>query len=121
MKEKKIIALIGMIILIPFFIYIFFYEKQANEYYACKDLKTFKESTINCNVEDKYIDKTNHSFRTINFTNCDKMIIISDTSGFYEFVSKGDYIVKPSKTDTVRVYRKGQIYSFKYTYFGCNE
>jgi hypothetical protein len=119
-KLKIVLVIIWSIILVAFFIFLFFYEDQAVNYYSCKDLEKFKLSQMDCVIKRKFIDRKNHSFRTIDFVNCESMVVIKDTSSFYDFISEGDSITKPLDTDTINVYREGQIYNFK-IYFGCSD
>jgi hypothetical protein len=97
-----------------------FFEEKVFQYYNCSDLKNFKKTTFSCVVKGKYIDRENHSVRTIQLVNREDIIVLADTSKFYDFIAEDDSIIKSLDTDTINVYREGQIYNFK-IYFGCSD
>lgn len=120
-KKRDIIAMgFGLLFLTGFSIYLFFFEDPLGRHYECSDLKVFENTTIDCMVKEKYIDRKNHSFRTIDFVNCENMVIVKDTSSFFGFIAEGDSITKPLNTDTIYVYRADEIHRFK-IYFGCDD
>lgn len=117
---KILMMLLGGITLITFISYLFFYESKINNYYSCNELEDFSNKEYGCTITNKFIDKKNHSFRTISFSNCENLVLTNDTSGFYYFVKSNDKITKGKNTDTINVYREGHVFKFK-IYFGCNK
>lgn len=117
-KHNLFVLLIGGIILIVFSIYLFLFEERVFNFYSCKELNAFQRIELNCIVENKYIDFKNHSFRTINFENCENFILTNDTSGFYEFIIAGDSVFKKLDSDIINIIREGDTVSFR-IYFGC--
>lgn len=116
MSKKELLMTLALLMLIIFSIYLFFYEEKVNNYFENKDKETFKKMTIDCIVKQKFINKKNHSSRTIQFNNCEDLIIIVrdiDTSSFYDFVKSKDSVVKIIDSDIIMVYREGLMYNFK--------
>ena len=61
-------------------------------------------------ISEKYLDVKNHSYQTIVITNSrrvDKVIFVSEVSGFYNTVQVGDYINKKSGSLNVILQRDG--------------
>ena len=114
-----IFSLFGILLMILIYLYLFFFEEQVVNYYQCKELNNFRLIELNCYVDQKYIDSMNHSYRTIEFKNCGKLILTHDTSLFYDFIEKGDNILKKYNSDSIVVFRDKSQNVFKIT-FPCN-
>jgi hypothetical protein len=85
---------------------------------ACKDRMDFVGSTYKAIVIKKYLDKKNHNYKTILYSNSNKLSImrlIDDTSGYYEFVKSGDSVYKLKHSEYINV---NNIKKFK-IYFDC--
>jgi len=73
---------------------------------ACNDKKAFVNSAYKAVVIEKYLDKQNHNFRTIIFSNNHKlytMVLVDDTSGYYEYSKAGDTIYKYQNSEYIDV------------------
>ena len=113
MRKKEILMTLALLILITFSIYLIFYEQKVNHYFINKDLESFKKLTIDCVVKYKYVNEKNHLAKTVIFNNCENLIVIKDSSRFFDFIEPKDSVVKALNTDTLRVYREGRRYNFR--------
>ncbi len=115
MKKIELLMLLALLNLIGFSIYLIFFEQKIIDSSQKNDVELFKKLTIDCIVKNKFVNKANHSSKTIQFNNCRDLIIIKelDTLSFFDFVEPGDSIVKFIDTDSVKVYRQMDVNSFK--------
>ncbi|MBN2596804.1 MAG: hypothetical protein JXR82_08495 [Marinifilaceae bacterium] len=63
-------------------------------------------------VTKKYIDKENHGNKTLILKRLEidkKTLWSADRSGFFEFVNKGDSIVKHSGSEVINIYRQDSL------------
>jgi spermidine/putrescine-binding protein len=87
---------------------------------ACSEKKDFEGFNYTGIVNEKFNDKTNHNVRTLVFSVNQKlfnMILVDDTSGYYEYVKVGDTIIKLKNSDYIKV---NHMKKFK-IYFNCNK
>lgn len=113
--------LIALLIIIAITLFIIFNVDNFSNSLACSKLEDFKKREIRNIFIKKYIDGGNHNALKIILGHNEEIIVprVRDSSSFYNFTRSGDSIVKEIATDTIKVYRQGQIYSFK-MYFACD-
>jgi len=91
---------------------------------ACNVFKEFKSKQFNAKVEEKYLDKHEHSYKTLILQETDSRFknqdFVNDKSNFYNFVKVGDSLIKKSNEAAVMVRRKGINKVFMIE-FGCKE
>jgi len=113
---KKIIYILPGLLLVAFAALVLIGNIGPSR--ACKDKMEFAGSTYKGIVVKKYLDKENHNYKTILYSNSNKLSItrlIDDTSGYYEFVTSGDSIYKIKNSEYINV---NNINKFK-IYFDC--
>lgn len=116
--DKKLLIPFGYLLLMAVTIVIVLTEDKCTHNYYCSDLETFKKKELIGDFEYKFYDSLNHNVRTIIFKGGKDLFLSRDTTSFFDYLEPGDFIEKKKGTDTVFVYRKGEITNFK-IYFGC--
>jgi hypothetical protein len=112
--------LIGLFFIALFTFLIIINRDKFSNSLACADLAQFKRIKIEDIVKHKFIDNKNHNAPTVLLEDDKEIILPLDTCSFFNFVKNGDTIIKTIGSDTINVYREGQIYNFK-IYFGCSD
>jgi hypothetical protein len=122
MRTKKNLLYIVLVVFFAFLsVYILFFERDFTNHGQCEKKKSFYSSHFRCTVVNKFIDKPNHSFETIEFDNCSKFIVVpGDTSGLFNFLRPGDILVKKKDSEKIVVQRASEEFDFL-LYFGCND
>ena len=85
---------------------------------ACVDKKNFINSNYTGILKQKYLDKENHNYRTLVFSYNNtlfNMVLLDDTSGYYEYVKIGDTITKIKDNNYIQVNKSNK---FK-IYYNC--
>lgn len=122
MKKKN--KLVYYLIAIPILAIFIFY--QINKYGSnCQkfsnDVNSHEFSGV---VVKKYYDKKNHDYHTVEYKQADlivhKLTYPNDRSGLFNFLNKGDSIVKLSGSSKVIVNRKDKAFEF-FLDFGCDK
>lgn len=121
MKMKTIyIAAIGLLVILSLITLIFVYEDDLNKKYECIKYKEFILEKWQGTVSKKYLNNSNHNAETFEISFQPPYTMFRDGTEFYKLLEIGDSIVKNLNTDTIKVYRQDQQYSFR-IYFGCEE
>lgn len=95
-------------------VYIVCNVEEMNKSAQKSALEVFKTLSIHDVVEDKYVDSTNHSSYTIKFKSNKKIYLGNiDSLPFYIFTQKNDSIVKELNTDSIMVYKKDTVVTFR--------
>src|ERR1700753_3743822 len=113
--ENKIVYILPGLFVIVFICLVLIGNLGPSE--ACNEKKLFISSTYKAVVVKKYFDKQNHNFRTIVFSFHNKqftMVLVDDTSGYFEHTNVGDTIYKGQNSEYIQVGAK----KFK-VYFNC--
>lgn len=108
-------TLILIIILIPtiFFINRIELGFRSIESQRCKRFNDYLDHQIIGTIESKYIDKQNHAFKTLNFTNGKREVEVTlFVKGLYDFLQSGDSIRKISGNSELKVFRNNQEKTF---------
>ncbi|UII34116.1 hypothetical protein LVD17_09850 [Fulvivirga ulvae] len=88
----------------------------------CKTEKFGRAEFFSGIIVKKYLDRKNHSNRTIKFKNNndikESILFALDSSGAYDFLIEGDSIVKNKGELRVRIYRDSVLNEFNIDY-GC--
>lgn len=115
-KFKYLFLLVPLVLLI-----LFYFRDNIGHKGQCDDLKKFCEEEYRGVVFDKYLNKNNHNFETI-IIDCQgekrTIILPRDTSGFYNFISIKDSIVKNKLDCFTKVYKQNSEIRF-YISWGC--
>lgn len=89
----------------------------------CNLLTDFKKSNYHAIVIDKFLDQKNHRTRTVIIKSKESsfnLILPRDTSNFFDYIDKGDSLIKEMQKNFLTVKRGDSLKIFK-IYFGCNE
>ena len=119
-KNWRIWSHIALFLSIITLIYLILQEPPCSEYY--KKAKNGKK--FNGIVYSKIIDKKHHMYKTIILLINDtlkKEILDSDRSGFYEYIKKGDSIIKKSGSYKMRFFRNSVLDTTFILDYGCKE
>lgn len=107
-----IIGIIGVVI--------FFISQPSSEKICIQQYEKEKSVYYDGIVTNKYIDSTEHNYRTIILSNHKSLWMDWDESGLYEFIEVNDSIVKDTGSYEVRLYRDSIEYNFIID-FGCDD
>lgn len=106
--------MLGGLVLMIFVVFIIIrFENNWKLRYASIIYKQFKNEDWNGVVLKKYTDSLNHSAETFEIQGNIKIVMGRDGTDFFEFIQKGDSIVKKKNSDTVHVHRQAEVYYFK--------
>jgi len=107
----KIIFVIGLINAVRFLA-----SNYESKYQVCLERKVnWKQTILRGKVMSKYIDSSNHLLPTIDLLygkKLNKIAIVWDESGLFDFVSKGDSLQKGENTLKVTIYRDKSVFYF---------
>jgi hypothetical protein len=116
MKKYGILVVIVFVIAV---IIIFSREGYRNNA-ICKLQEEFEDYSIQGKIEEKYQDPEFGMKEAILVNSIDYHIYL-DSSGFYDYVSVDDSIVKSSGSTLVKIYRNGTYIKEFELDFGCQE
>ena len=120
MKVPKLAYILPGIFTVIIFIFIVF-ENFFQPSYWCKMEKEFNEANYKGIVVKKFIDKENHSQKTIQIKSSNEIFSIdldSDRSGYFEYAKIGDTILKPTNKSMLQTIRNKKTRYFTIS-FGC--
>ena len=121
MEKEQYLMLGSLLLMIVISLAIICFDDDLSNRHNCLEQKEFRTEEWEGVVTKKYIDRSNHSAETFEISgNKQKHVMDYDGTKFYVFVRIGDSLVKHLNTDTIKVYRQGQLFSFE-IYFGCED
>jgi len=86
----------------------------------CELVDRMKGVSINGEVEEKYIKEWDKHTEILRVKNYDDIIyLVSDQSGFWNYVQVGDSVNKKADSFLVGVFREGDKRTFELRYQGC--
>ena len=86
----------------------------------CELVHRMKEVSIDGKVEEKYVKEWDKHTEILGVRNyVDLIYLVSDQSGFWNYVEVGDSISKQADSFVVDVFRKGDKRTFELRYQGC--
>jgi hypothetical protein len=119
--NKEYLRLSSPLLLIVIVLLILAYEDECHESHVCAIREDFKSEEWSGIVKRKYIDSSNHNAEAFEISGSEPYhVMFRDRKEFYASLAIGDSVVKILNTDTVKVYRQGQVYRYQ-IYFGCLE
>ena len=99
-----------IIVLVSFLIVSVWLLNKINNHGSCNDAEEMEQKNYyNGVVIKKYIDKNNHNYKIVEIKGLDRQVhkelMDWDKSGLFEYIEKGDSIVKELNTLKVSVFR----------------
>jgi len=119
-KIWRIWSYVALLLSVITLIYFRLQEPPCSEYYE----NAKKIIIFNGIVNDKIIDKKRHNYKTIILSvkyTLQKIILDSDKSGFYDYIKKGDSIIKESGSFEMKVFRNSEIDTTFILDYGCKK
>ncbi|MFB9865518.1 hypothetical protein [Rufibacter immobilis] len=116
-EKIKYIILLSTYLLSPVIVAVAFFTgfEPAGEY-SCRQYKYFLDYSVQGILKKKFIDRENHSFKTLVLLNGKGEVIDREIDFYfpavYDLIEKGDTVIKAAKSNEMTVKKKGKVQRF---------
>jgi hypothetical protein len=118
--KRPLTIVIGFMLIILFPILLIYFDKELELAHDCSKLNEFKNEVFYGQIVRKFIDSDNHNVKSIEMFPSKVFQFYYTEEEIYDFIQVGDSINKFIKSDTIEVYRNGDLHKFNLT-FGCKK
>lgn len=120
--KKYLKIIIPILLLVIFIIKVIIPQSSINS--RCVTYEEFLQIRLNGIVTDKYVDSSQHSYKTVEVRNfkdsmINKLILDFDTTNLFSHISLHDTIYKEENKDSIFIIKREHKYFLSKVDFGC--